>query len=405
MLKFGSKVKDMLYVFMTSFFSKGIMGVITLLIIKYMDYEEYALYTFLLSVSGLVSGIFVASVNNIYIVGCNKLSLEKDKTSLCLVQTVLVVVFTVLLGNIFAIEGTGLLAVTLLTVAVCFSEFIKTAYQNIQNFSQYNHVELYRVGIFAILIFVYVFLFTNSILAISVILLNSLAFLAAAMMNKKVFSICSFNQCLGDGVKTFKIIFTSDYKFLFIYMALLTFLANVNVFFLRMVASESDLASYGVAFQFYNIYALVLGAITTVMFPGIVNAETKQKMKDLFELQSKIFKVMLLFVAVTDVFIVEFIKLYFVGKYDESILAFLVFSLLAVFSVMLSPYMTVVLKFECFKPLCKCVFGVVLLHCLSVFFLYPMLGILGMALSLSLSYTLINIYGYVKGKKFLMDKY
>ena len=405
MLKFGSKAKDMLYVFITSFFSKGLMGVITLLIIRYMDYGEYALYTFLLSVSGLVSGIFVASVNNIYIVGCNKLSLKEDKTSLCFVQTVLVVLFTILLGIIFGIKGTGLLAITLLTVAVCFSEFIKTAYQNVQNFSQYNYVELYRVGIFATLIFVYVVLFTNSILAISVILLNSLAFLAAAMINKKVFTFFSLDQCLGDGVKTFKIIFNSDYKFLFIYMALLTVLANINVFFLRSFAPESDLASYGVAFQFYNIYALILGAITTVMFPGIVNAETKQKMKDLFELQSKIFKVMFLFVAVTDVFIVEFIKLYFVGKYDGAIPAFLVFSLLSVFSVMLSPYMTVVLKFECFKPLCKCVSGVVLLHCLLVFFLYPILGILGMALSLSLSYTLINIYGYVKGKKFLMDKY
>ena len=395
---------DIVKIIISNFFSKGIIGIVSLLIMKYMAYNEYADFTYFLSISSILIGIFVTSINGIFIVKHKSLNLEGEEYNLAIIQVIFVISMIILLQLMYSMKLNIFIALSILCVVICLSEFAKTYYQQKMIFSKYIMIEISRNMCYLILILGYLFLYSFELLAISVIFLNAISYIVGIIFNINFQYIekckCDIKQLQNIVYK----LFNGQSKYLFLYNALLAVLAQLNIFIIRNYGTAEQLASYGVAFQFYNIFILILSAISVVFFPGVQKIQNQHEIKLFFSFLRKVVGIMSVFIIICDFFIINFMDWYFRGRYESAIDVFIVFSILSGFSVALSPYMSIVMKFARFKEVFYVTLIIIIIYiitCCHVFFEFD---IFGLSIMFLCSYTSLNLWGYFKEKK-LLEKY
>lgn len=391
--------KNIIAVLTSQLISKGVYGIAILLIIKYMSYDEYANYTFMMGLVAIISGMISSSINNIYIIGGHRFSEQINE--ILYLQIAVCILLSVAISFWFMLDYNVAIMVSMLSLAICLSEFTKTRYQQKLKFSKYNVIEMGRMILFFLFLLVYLIVNNYFITSNIVIILNAIALLMIVVIDgRKIFSFSLLS--LENALKFIKEILSSRYKYLFMYIVILSIMGQTNIFFIKILGNAYDLAIYGVSNQFFSIYSMLISAVNSVFLPVIVNSKDDY-VGDLWNFKFCVAGKLLICCIILDAFLAVFVHFYFAGKYDESIPLICIYSILSVVSVVLVPYVNIVLKNFEFLFMMLVSIGAMLLNVFLGVVLFLWFGVVGMAVSTLISYTFLNLCGYFRAKSMLVE--
>lgn len=399
-MKVSYYFKSILYVLTSNFFSKGILGIISLLIMKYMEYNEYASFVFYSSIVSIISGIFVSSINSIFITGHKVLCLKSSEGCLVNIQIVFIGVTFLFIYYFYSMTIKTILILSFFCFAICLSELIKTHFQQKMDFSKFSLIEITRSMCYLFLISIYLYTEFN-LYADLVILLNAIAYVIILLFF--IFNNDFFKNFFNitKTIETVTSILSGNFKYLFFYFTLLTLLSQLNVFIIKNYGNEVQLASYGVAFKFYNIFTLILSSIVTVFFPRIQQLQNKVEIENFFKFQQKIVKWMIVFIIVSNMIISNFVQYFFLGKYPFAIESFIILSILAGVSSFFSPYVSIVLRFYDNRCLFICLCFIMFFYLLFCSKIFLNFGIIGLSLLYLISCLFLDLFAYQRAKRLI----
>jgi O-antigen/teichoic acid export membrane protein len=173
---------------------------------------------------------------------------------------------------------------------------------------------------------------------------------------------------------------SGEYTPLFAYFAIVAIFSQVDIFMLKLVASSTDLASYGAAFRYYALLSLALGAVHAVLLPAIQRAASLEQLSALFAQHMRLllaFGPAVLVTAWLAQWVLPWIDR---GRYPDAVPAFQVLAVSSIISFAFSPHVNLLLKYERFwfllVVIALALASAVVLHALLI----PRYGAVGAAL-------------------------
>jgi O-antigen/teichoic acid export membrane protein len=186
------------------------------------------------------------------------------------------------------------------------------------------------------------------------------------------------------------------------YFLILAAFSRMDIFMLSRLASDEELAVYGVAFQYYSMVLLLLASIHTVLLPLFSRSEMQAPARQ------QLFLVKWLKYTVWGIIPILVFKL--VGRqpfiwisgsrYERSFEIFMILSIGIWLSLMFSPLINILISRKQFLPLFSIGLGGFLVNIVSNYFLVPLLGGGGAAIAVVLSNASINLMAAIKAGRF-----
>ncbi len=193
-------------------------------------------------------------------------------------------------------------------------------------------------------------------------------------------------------------IIKAEYKYLFGYYAILAFFSQLDIFMLRIMTSDIELATYGSAFRYYSLLLLALGSVKVVFLPLIQGVTNANELKSIFHMHRKmllVFGPVVLIGAWASQWIIPWIDM---GKYPNAIPVFRILAVSAIISFAFSPYSTLILRFEEFKFLFLLISVTLLLNVGLNIILIEMLGAIGAAIATGIGFGFLNCSIFLRGR-------
>ena len=122
------------FILSADIFAKGVLALVTIALIRFLEPGSYATYTFGVAVATAASQTLASSFNRIYIVGHEKLALSERAEPFLGLQLALVLCVAVLAASWSDLFGGAYLAVVFLGLAMVLSDFAKTFFQQQHRF-------------------------------------------------------------------------------------------------------------------------------------------------------------------------------------------------------------------------------------------------------------------------------
>jgi len=391
-------IRKVINVFSYSVFSKALLGVATLLIIRDLQQEQYAIYSYSLAIVGFMSQSISVAFNRIYIIGFNEFGSDTDGNQLLGGQYVLMLGGALFIYPFIQISDALFAIIISVVFLTSTTEFLKTMYQKNAKFNKYSLIDLGKNIFFLGALSILVLYQKSEILAIHILFLQSLAmfFLVIPILGLKRIYDAFFG--MRKGLIICKKIALSKYKYLFGYFIVLAFFSQLDIFMLEILSHEKELANYGAGFRFYSLLLMALGAVHVVLIPMIQEVVQKSDLRKLYLKHRNLTLVFTPMVLIISWLSQWFIPLIDEGKYPIAIDVFQVLSFSSIISFGFSPYAHFLMRFEKFKYLFILIcMGVVLNIILNISFI-PVYGSIGAAWATLFAFALVNaaIYLYAK---------
>lgn len=369
-------MRSIYQVFLFDLLAKMLLVVSATGTIRYMVEGEFAIYTLALSLVGFFSQTLAGSFNILYIVGDRGLPPEQSPSSFLGFQVLTVLLLGILAMPIILAGNWIFGLVFALVLAGTLSDFSKTFYQKELKFIRYSAIELARTVTFVGAFVLLAASIGYGLKAWHVLLVQAVTMTAVflAVFHSKIRVVEFFN--VGAALKFACKVWNGKHRYLLGYFSVLALFSQTDVFLLRALTSDKELAAYGSALRYYSFLLLALGAVHAVLLP------TMSKKSDVEELSVIIcqYRRVLLFI-VPVIFFGAWASQWIIpwvdqGKYPSAVLLFRILSVSAIVSFVFSPYVSLVLRFEEYRFL----FNVILF---------------GLFLSVTMNYTLISRYGAI----------
>ncbi|MEQ8971772.1 MAG: polysaccharide biosynthesis C-terminal domain-containing protein [Coleofasciculus sp. C1-SOL-03] len=395
----NSIVKITVQVFSFDILSKILLGGINILLIRFMADSEYAYYTLALSIITIFTRTLVSSFNRIYIVGCKRIKSVTTPSSFLGLQLygVATLVFITFPFQSFVGEIYWFTVVSI--VATCLSRFSQTIFQEHLKFLQLSIVELNRTLVFVFAIIVLIYFIRHELKAWQILLLQAIAafvvfiFSCSKELNlKRMFNV-------KESVYLAREIVMGEYKYLFGYFLVIAVFSQVDVFVLRAIASDVELATYGSAFRYYSLLLLGLGAVHTVFLPVIQNVKSISELEIIFMKHKRmllLFVPLVLFSAWISQWVIPWIDM---GKYPNAVMVFQILAVSAIISFAFSPHVNIVMRFEDFRFLFILINFALLVNVVLTLGFIPKLGATGAALATLIAFGFVNSVIFLRSNK------
>jgi len=393
-------MKSIVQVFSFDVLSKVLLGGTGILLIRLMSEVEYANYTLALSIVSLITGSWILSCNRVYIVGCQNSKIETSPSSFLGFQLYgisgLVVLSLPIKGFL---EGIYWFIIALI-IATCLSEFAKTVFQHQLQFFRFSMVELARTLIFIVSLLVLISFFRYDLKAGHVLLVQAAAMLCVfSGAFRKYFDLKSLLK-IDESTRLALEMVKGEYKYVFGYFFVLAFFSQVNVFVLKTIAEDVELATYGSAFRYYSLLSLALGAVHTVLLPVV---QRVQSIGDLENILYQHRRMLLLFIPVVllgawaSQWIIPWIDR---GKYPDAVMVFQILAISAIVSFAFSPHSNLVMRFEDFRFLFILINLGLLVNVGLCIWLVPRLGATGSAVATLIAFGSVNGSIFLRARKY-----
>ena len=393
-------MKSVLQVFSLDIVAKVLLGLVGIILIRYMPKMEYALYTVAISVVSVITQTLASSFNRIYIVGSDQFSLGNASSSFLGLQLLIMLLLTLLSLPLVGVVGSAYWFVMLLSLATCLSEFSKTFFQKQLKFVRFSLVELARVLAFGGAVIVLIYVVGHELNAWHVLLVQSLAmlvtFLTLSSKQLRLRDLVAVNAATQLAAKVLR----GPYRYLFGYFFVLAFFTQVDVFMLRALADDSALATYGSAFRYYSLLSLALGAVHVVWLPVVQNVQSLAELTTILVYHKRmvlLFAPVVLMGAWAAQWIIPLIDM---GKYPDAVLIFRILAISAIVSFAFSPYVNLVMRFEDFKFLFVLIILALLVDVGLNFALVPVHGPVGTAIAAFVAFGIVNGAIFVRAKRY-----
>jgi len=391
-------MKSVVQIFSLDLIAKAMMGILGVIIIRFMPEIEYAKYTFALSLVFVITQILSTSLNRIYIVGHHTLNLNDPLAFLGYQLFCICLLICVTVPFQHLASGIYWFAVALVS-ATCLSEFSRTIFQQKLRFFRFSFVELFRSSLFFLCVLILISIVHYKLHAWQVLLCQSGAmfasffvFFRARIQIKETFLV---RRALDIALAVLR----GKYRYLFGYFSLLAFFSQLDVFMLKTLSSNFSLATYGSAFRYYSLLMLSLAAVHSVLLPSIQKVES---IEDWNEVLAGLKRMLLVFVPVAlfgawfSQWIIPWIDK---GKYPEAVTVFRILAVSSVFSFAFSPHVNLVLRFEDFKFLFLLILTALFLAaCLNIL-LIPRYQAVGSAVATLVGFGFVNLSIFFRTRK------
>jgi O-antigen/teichoic acid export membrane protein len=285
-------------------------------------------------------------------------------------------------------------------IAACFSDFGKTIFQQELAFFKFSIIEFSRTVCFGVSLVGIMYYLRYNLKAWHPIFLQAVSmfivFFVALRRRFRVSGLFKVKDSLFLGSSILK----GDYRYLFGYFVLVALFVQVDVFMLKAIGVEIDLATYGAAFRYYALVSLGLGAVHVVLLPLIQKVRSRGELEGIFARHLRmvlVFGVAVLFCAWVSKWIIPWVDK---GKYPDAVLVFRILAISAIISFAFSPHANLIFRFEDFKFLFTLICISLALSVGLNYFFIPILGAIGSAIASLIAYCCINGTIYVRARKF-----
>lgn len=384
-----------LKVFSADVFFKIIIAVISLLIIRYMDIEDYSIYAIVITTLTLVSTMVSSAFNRIFIVE----DFEEDgiKPSTFLMFQLLMICFIFIFFIPFSSLYEELFTLTIiLVISQTFVMFIQTCYQRRMNFRLYYRVEFLRVFLFLLMV-LYLILFDDITSQNAIFAQATTGVIVFFVFGFTLFSIRDFINFEGLKVVTKKMS-SQQVRHLFMYYLLFSIFMNCDILLLGLFSDKSVVAEYAAGFRYYAIMQLALASINKVLFPYIQKEVDYSSIINVLANHRKSAKYFIVIVVVAIVSSTWLIPLIDGGKYPNSIVVFQILAVSSFVSFLYSPYINIVLKESYFFYILKLVIIILPIHILANVFIQRYFSDVAALVAL-LDLCMFGLYNYLVYRK------
>ncbi len=383
--------------------SKIILGVLGILLIRYMPRNEYADYTFALSLVAFVTQSLASTFNRIYILSTPQPEMQHAEWSSIGLQLFLVAGLVLVGLPLLASLGSLYWVVAILVAASCVSEFAKTYYQRDLRFLKFSLIELYRSLLFFCCVLALMYVWESGITAVAVLAVQAASLLAVSwwalgerLVEWKATSYSEISRFARGVVK-------GEYAYLFAYFFVLGIFTQTDVFMLKIVGNDAMIATYGSAFRYYSILSLALGSVHAVLLPMIRKSSSHQELRILFAKHKQIVMAFIVVVAFAGWVAEWAIPWIDTGKYPEAVATFRILCVSAVISFAFSPHVNLVMRFERFKFLLCLILVALALNVAFNLLLIPSYGAVGAAIATMVSAATVTISIFIESRKVIRN--
>ncbi|PKO87058.1 MAG: hypothetical protein CVU18_12065 [Betaproteobacteria bacterium HGW-Betaproteobacteria-12] len=378
--------------------AKVILGVLGIVLIRYMPAEEYADYVFGLALTAFVAQSVAATFNRVHVLSASAAPNGRHEWSLLGLQATIVGVLAVLGLPLVADLGAAYFLVVLLVLASCLSDFAKTCCQRDLQFFRFSMIELARALLFFGGAATLIAIGTGAVSAPSVIAIQTVSLLVVAWV--ALHRRSATWQATGPAAmaRYGRELLRGDYAFLFAYFFVLGVFTQTDIFMLKIVGDADMLATYGSAFRYYSILSLALGAVHAVLLPTIQKLSTQAELRAVLAMHRR---VLALFgvVALVAGWLAEWaIPWVDAGKYPDAVLSFRILCVSAVVSFAFSPYVNLLMRFEQFGFLLGLILAALALHVALSGALIPGFGAAGAATATLVSAAVVTFSIFLKSR-------
>lgn len=384
-------------VFSFDLLSKSLIGIVSLALLRVVPTEQYASYTLIIAFLTIATQSVGGTINRIYQAISNERLLDSGGDFIIgIIVMIMVLIFTVFSAPFILPSGLDFSLVVILALFATLYDFVRARLQKKLDFSKYSMMEVFRVLIYASLVFVCFILSIESLFPF-VVYSQVISYLIVLIIYKFLFFGCSSNQNLRlyKLPEMLKLLFFSGYRFyLSLYFILSGFLSQVDIFMLSYFGDELMLATYGAAFRYYGLLALAVSTLHVIMLPAVHELKSNDEIVNLFTQHFRLsiyFAIIVIIVASLSGF---FIPLVDGGRYPESISVFRILCATIIFSFIFSPYVNLIIKHGAYIYLVKVVLIAFLISMLGCFYLIPLYGPTGAAVVTLIASFFVNISVY-----------
>jgi len=400
--------KHISIVFLWDNIAKCIGIITTLVIIRMLPKEDYALYTFFGAAAGLFVGFVSNGIDMAYVrFAAEEYSIKKKMPNDIFVFSLLLCLsaFLILSPIILTYKKqismlvfknplyvTPLLLGFIASIGLFFINMISRYYQVQERYKKAGIIiNLQKLIFLLFLLVIIVFASLNFIrIAIAqIIVFSILSGLLISLILKGDLLKQKVNLSLGRFTSFFRASF-----WLFLYCLCMALSSHLAIFMISRFKTSDDLADYGVAFKYYWLLMLMFPAIKTVLkvrTSKIDMVESITKQKNFYRRWMKVSTI--IFVPLTGLVLLfsDYIMNLLNGaKYEASILPFKILALSAMFSYVF------LLNADIFRAMRKyfllfCFgFMALVINFLANWWLIPIYGITGAAIATLVSHFLVN---------------
>jgi O-antigen/teichoic acid export membrane protein len=388
-----------LKVFFSDVLSKAILAILGIALIRYMPQTEYAVYTFAFAVVTLTSQVVAGSFNRIYIVGFERLDLGETSTPILTLQLA-VGIGIILVGLPWAGQFHGVYwYVAALIIATCLFDFSKTVAQRELAFSRFSLIEVIRSVITAMGLFAALYLLGFDLQAWHVLSVQTLAMVLVFLVFTGGHLDLRGLTRIGESFRIAAKLTRGEYRYLFAYFLLLALFMQIDVFMLRLMSDDLQLATYGAAFRYYSALAMALGAVHAVLLPLIQRVKTYEELQAIYDRHKKIalfFIPLVILAAWGSQWLMPWVDL---GRYPDSVMVFRILCVSVVVSFVFSPHVNLIMRFEQFRFLSVLIVVALFINVILNSVLIPFFGAIGVAIATLIASASVTVPIYIKSRK------
>ena len=393
-------MKSILQVFSFDLLAKLFLGIMGILLIRFLGSAEYARYLLAISVVTMATQAFAASFNRLYILGRQSLHIECPSGFLGLQLTALAclaisaIPFYGKIGSIYWL-------IILAAASSMLIEFSKAFFQEQLKFLRFSLIELARTMMILAGVATGIFIFGKNLAAWQVLAIQSLSMLIVftAVFARRIEPNRVF--LLGQAWRFARNVARNDFSYLFGYFILFSLFGQLDICMLRILADHQAVATYGSAFRYYAIVIMGLSSVHVVLLPFTQKSSNIEQVRATFRKYSRlvILTVPLIFVgAWQSRWIIPLID---GGKYPEAIPVFRILAVSAIISLAFSPYVNTVMRFGQFKYMLILVCSGIGISITGNLILVPAMGPVGTAITTLVSFAFVNALTFLRGRELL----
>ena len=374
---------------------KLLSGVVSILIARNLDEEEYSVIVFLLLVINLSVNISSGYYNKYIFIVDNRQSFIQNE--LGEIKTLLRLFSVLLFCAIYGFssgEYSELLFVGCTIVLVRLSyTFIQSKLQFAEKFKQYYRNEVIRTTLYSFPVLVYL----NSVskaearIIIYFLLFSFLVLFLSKYLKNGSYYTFKFSSNIFDIIRVDILGF----------VVFLSFISALDLLVIEYFDDSGDLATYGAAVTLYSFLILGLSSVHRILLPKISSGTKYDIKRNLYDLNKISLILIVVYIVCLPFSKSMFVLLYGVDKFENAYLIFDILALSAVFSFVLSPYINILNRIGDFGFLFK-ISSVVMVLMIPCHFLgYLLYGTIGVACTTLLGNVSFNLLVAIKARKSL----
>jgi O-antigen/teichoic acid export membrane protein len=402
-------MKALVQVFSFDLASRVVVGIVGIVLIRYMASAEYADYTFALSLVAFLTQSLGATFNRIYVLSSPQGASHAVEWSYLGLQLLLI-------GGI-VLAGLPLLAalgglywlIAALAAATCVSEFAKTYHQRDLRFLDFSLIELYRSLLFFCCALLLISFCESCVTAEAVVALQAASLLIIGWWGLEKWRAGWhagwragwITTGAGDMARLARSMVAGPYARLFGYFFVLGFFTQADVFMLKILGSDDMIATYGSALRYYAVLSLALGSVHAVLLPMVRHASSRRELETLLDRHSRMALAFVAAVALAGWAAGWAIPWIDAGKYPDAIVTFRILCVSAVISFAFSPHVNLLMRFERFGFLLALILAALAVHLSISYVLIPAHGAAGAAIATTVAAATVTVSIFVVSRRLI----